>query len=115
MSSQHADDTTSQGKDPQPDNFKDYKITVEDNGGVHLYSGIPNKAFYLASVAFGGYSWEKAGQVWWKTMNSGRIPPKCTFLQYADVTVDIAQETFGDDAAKIVRNAWNEVGVQRRH
>lgn len=103
------------GKDPQPDNFKDYKITVEDNGGVHLYSGIPNKAFYLASVAFGGYSWEKAGQVWWKTMNSGRIPPKCTFLQYADVTVDIAQETFGDDAAKIVRNAWNEVGVQRRH
>jgi Zn-dependent metalloprotease len=44
------------GKDPQPDNFKDYKTTEDDNGGVHLYSGIPNKAFYLASVAFKGYS-----------------------------------------------------------
>jgi len=44
------------GKDPQPDNFKQYKATWDDNGGVHLYSGIPNKAFYLASVAFGGYS-----------------------------------------------------------
>lgn len=44
------------GKDPQPDNFKDYEATDDDNGGVHLYSGIPNKAFYLASVAFGGYS-----------------------------------------------------------
>lgn len=45
------------GKDPQPDNFKDYKATSDDNGGVHLYSGIPNKAFYLAATAFGGYSY----------------------------------------------------------
>lgn len=44
------------GKDPQPDNFKNYKATSDDNGGVHLYSGIPNKAFYLTAVAFGGYS-----------------------------------------------------------
>ncbi|KAB5518844.1 metalloprotease [Coniochaeta sp. 2T2.1] len=92
------------GKDPQPDNFKDYYKTTEDVGGVHIFSGIPNKAFYLAS----------AGQVWWKTLNSGIIPPKCTFLQFADATVDTAQELFGDDDAKIVRNAWNEVGVVRK-
>ncbi|KAJ8127639.1 hypothetical protein O1611_g5994 [Lasiodiplodia mahajangana] len=55
------------GKDPQPDNFKDYKATDDDNGGVHLYSGIPNKAFYLSAVAFGGYSWEKAGKIWAST------------------------------------------------
>jgi Zn-dependent metalloprotease len=87
----------------------------EDEGGVHIFSGIPNKAFYLASVGFGGYSWEKAGQVWWKAMNSGRVPPKSTFLQFADVTTDIAEELYGDDAAKIVRNAWNEVGVVRKN
>jgi Zn-dependent metalloprotease len=52
-----------QGKDPQPHNMKDYKLMVQDNGGVHIYSGIPNKAFYLAAVAFGGYSWEKAGKI----------------------------------------------------
>lgn len=103
------------GKDPQPDTMADYKPTTDDNGGVHLYSGIPNKAFYLASVAFGGYSWEKAGQIWWKAMSSGRVPAKCTFTQFADVTTDVAEELFGDDGAKTVRNAWNEVGVTRKH
>ncbi|KAI0542015.1 metalloprotease [Xylaria digitata] len=102
------------GKDPQPDNFKDYEVTGDDNGGVHLYSGIPNKAFYLSSVAFGGYSWEKAGKIWWETMQSGQIPPRCTFIQFADATVDKAEELFGDDAAAIVRKAWNEVGVVRK-
>lgn len=81
---------------------------------MHIFSGIPNKAFYLASVAFGGYSWEKAGQIWWKALNSGRVPAKCTFLQFADVTVDIAEELYQEEGAKIVRDAWNEVGVVRK-
>ncbi|KAI0904371.1 metalloprotease [Ustulina deusta] len=102
------------GKDPQPDNFKDYEPIWDDNGGVHLYSGIPNKAFYLSAVAFGGYSWEKAGKIWWETLQSGQIPPRCTFIQFADVTVEKAEELFGDDAAATVRKAWNEVGVVRK-
>lgn len=36
--------------------MKDYTTMYKDNGGVHIYSGIPNKAFHLAYVAFGGYS-----------------------------------------------------------
>lgn len=103
------------GKDPQPSHFKDYKKITRDNGGVHIYSGIPNRAFYLASVAFGGYSWEKAGRIWWKTMNSGKIPSRCTFIQFADVTVEEAEEEFGAEAAKIVRKAWEDVGVTRKH
>lgn len=90
-----------------------YEKTYEDKGGVHIYSGIPNKAFYLAAVAFGGYSWEKAGQVWWKAMTGGRVPRRCTFEQFADVTVDCARDEFGEAAAKIVRKAWNDVGVMR--
>ncbi|KAI5467692.1 metalloprotease [Mariannaea sp. PMI_226] len=101
------------GKDPQPDNMKDYKVMTEDNGGVHVYSGIPNKAFYLASVAFGGYSWEKAGKIWWETMKSGKVAPKCQFKHFADLTVETAQELFDKEAAEIVRNAWTEVGVTR--
>lgn len=96
----------------------DYKTMFEDNGGVHIYSGIPNKAFYLASVAFGGYSWEKAGKIWWRTMNSGKIPPKCDFKKFAQATIEVAKEL--DDgkgadgkktAAQIVRKAWQDVGV----
>lgn len=102
-----------QGKDPQVDNMSGFTDMYEDNGGVHIFSGIPNKAFYLAAVAFGGYSWEKAGQIWWKAMNSGQIPARCNFQQFADVTVDCAKEEFDDEAAKVVRKAWTDVGVTR--
>ncbi|KAG0357151.1 Translation initiation factor 3 subunit b [Podila minutissima] len=31
-----------------------------DNGGVHIYSSIPNRAFVLVAKALGGFSWEIA-------------------------------------------------------
>ena len=34
------------GKDPQPGHMNDYVKTTSDNGGVHINSGIPNRAFY---------------------------------------------------------------------
>ena len=53
------------GKDPQPahmSNFVELPDTEDgDNGGVHINSGIPNKAFYLAAVGIGGYAWEAPG------------------------------------------------------
>lgn len=112
-SSWHARDSADhpQGKDPQVDNMNKYERSYEDNGGVHVYSGIPNKAFYLAAVAFGGYSWEKAGQIWWKAMNRGRVPFKCNFKQFANVTISVARDDFDDEAAETVRKAWTEVGV----
>lgn len=91
--------------------MKDFETTWEDNGGVHIYSGIPNKAFYNASVAFGGYSWEKAGKIWWETMKGGKVPSNCSFKQFANMTVDTAEKLFGDEAAEKVRQAWNDVGV----
>ncbi|MGW7595389.1 M4 family metallopeptidase, partial [Streptomyces rubiginosohelvolus] len=42
------------GKDPQPGTMDDYVHTSRDNGGVHINSGIPNHAFYLAATALGG-------------------------------------------------------------
>ena len=42
------------GKDPQPAHMRDYSDTSDDNGGVHINSGIPNRAFYLAATGFGG-------------------------------------------------------------
>ncbi|MEA3462765.1 MAG: M4 family metallopeptidase, partial [Bacteroidota bacterium] len=48
------------GRDPQPGHMNDYVDTTSDNGGVHINSGIPNKAFYKVAVELGGYAWEKA-------------------------------------------------------
>ncbi len=40
----------------------DYIETEEDNGGVHLNSGIPNRAFYLLATALGGNSGSAPGR-----------------------------------------------------
>jgi Zn-dependent metalloprotease len=83
----------------------------EDHGGVHIFSGIPNRAFVICAEAFGGHSWEKAGQIWWRTVTTHRLAPACTFIQFADATVTVAQEMYDDKTAQVVRKAWDTVGV----
>ncbi|KFY88506.1 hypothetical protein V500_06306, partial [Pseudogymnoascus sp. VKM F-4518 (FW-2643)] len=98
------------GRDPQISHFSQYN----DNLDVHLTSGIPNRAFYLAAIGFGGYAFEKAGKIWYATLTDSRIraiAQTATFKQWADVTVDQANKLFGTSAAIIVRNAWVAVGV----
>ncbi|KEF58231.1 uncharacterized protein A1O9_06157 [Exophiala aquamarina CBS 119918] len=83
-----------------------------DNRGVHINSGIPNHAFYLAAKSLRGYSWEKAGKVWYKTMTSGKIPSNCDFATFAAVTVDVAGKEFIDASVEnAIRDAWVKVGV----
>ncbi len=64
------------GKDPQPATMAQYVQTQNDNGGVHINSGIPNKAFHDAAVALGGNAWETAGKVWYAALldADGRHP-----------------------------------------
>ena len=44
-------------KDPQPARMADFVDTKEDDGGIHINSGIPNHAFFLAAKALGGHAW----------------------------------------------------------
>lgn len=95
------------GRDRQISHFSQYN----DNLDVHFTSGIPNRAFYLAAIGFGGHAWEKAGKIWYATLTDSRIKPTATFKEWADVTVDQANKLFGISASIIVRNAWVAVGV----
>ncbi|WP_338761565.1 M4 family metallopeptidase [Massilia sp. METH4] len=101
------------GKDPQPGHMKDFVRTVEDNGGVHINSGIPNRAFYLAAVAIGGFAWEKAGRIWYDSLLDARLKPKSTFQAFAKLTRSNAEKLYGVDSAeaKAVIQAWKDVGV----
>ncbi len=58
------------GNDPQPGHMRDYVQTPSDNGGVHINSGIPNRAFYVTAFNLGGHAWEKAGPIWYLTLSS---------------------------------------------
>lgn len=100
------------GKDPQPAHMKDYIDTYEDNGGVHLNSGIPNRAFYEAAIRLGGYAWEKAGRIWYIALTE-RLNRKSEFKDAAEATANIAKELYGTNSAEaeFVSEAWKEVGV----
>jgi Zn-dependent metalloprotease len=101
------------GKDPQPAHMRQYVETYEDNGGVHLNSGIPNRAFYLAATGFGGSAWEKAGRVWYETLRDRAMRPSTGFGSFARTTVRVAGALFGSAGADTVAGAWREVGVLR--
>ncbi len=109
------------GKDPQPASWAEveaYKAKHKywysyDHGSVHAFSGVPNRAFVLVAEALGGYSWEKAGRIWWVTLKTHRISSTCSFVEFADATVDVGKELFGEEVAKVVRNAWDVVGVKK--
>jgi Zn-dependent metalloprotease len=100
------------GKDPQPGRMADYVETYRDNGGVHINSGIPNRAFHLLAVALGGRSWERAGQVWYDTLTSGQLAVDASFEDFARLTVSAAADRYGaGEVREAVLKAWSEVGV----
>ena len=102
------------GKDPQPGHMRDFIVTRDDNGGVHLNSGIPNRAFYLAAVAMGGYAWEKAGRIWYDTLCDRRLSNDADFSAFARLTLDAAGRIFGAAGGErmAVEQAWADVGVE---
>ena len=100
------------GKDPQVGSMADYIDTTEDNGGVHLNSGIPNRAFALAARSVGGHSWEQTGKVWYGALTSSSVGASTDFREFADATVVAATQLFGGTSVPDqVRAAWVEVGV----
>ncbi|WP_460864410.1 M4 family metallopeptidase [Rhodococcus aerolatus] len=101
------------GRDPQPATMAGYVETTEDNGGVHLNSGIPNKAFQVAATTLGGPAWERAGQVWFDVMTGGTLAADVDFAGFAAATVAAAGERYGARSAEqqAVRAGWGEVGV----
>jgi Zn-dependent metalloprotease len=115
------------GDDIQPGNMADYVNIPDDNdprndaGGVHINSGIPNRAFYLAATALGGSSWEQAGPIWYATLLDSKLrdfanaPGGVNFSScfpfFADLTCQHALDLFGGDVQAKVRQAWVDVGV----
>jgi Zn-dependent metalloprotease len=102
------------GTDPQPANMSGYKNDPDDNGGVHLNSGIPNHAFYLAAFDAGGFAWEKVGRVWYGAMcNKTMVPVNATFADFKAATIAESTRLFGaaDKTTVSISNAWNTVGV----
>lgn len=99
------------GTDPQPYRMSAYDPTREDNGGVHINSGIPNHAAYLACQQLKGFGWEKVGKIWYDALLNSRADTN--FSQFASITITSAKKLFGEGAEwQAVRHAWESVEVR---
>ena len=100
------------GRDPQPATMKDYVRTTEDNGGVHINSGIPNRAFYLTASALRGYAWERAGRIWYVALRD-RLRRRSSFARAAALTEATAVALYGRGSLEqqSVAAAWRAVDV----
>jgi Zn-dependent metalloprotease len=101
------------GKDPQPADMAGFVRTNQDNGGVHINSGIPNRAFQLAATAIGGKAWERAGQIWYDALLDPATRANTDFAGFAQITRDVAARRYGAGGAEAtaVADAWATVGV----
>ncbi|HDR7449561.1 TPA: peptidase M4 family protein, partial [Bacillus toyonensis] len=98
----------------QPAHMNDYQYlppTEEgDNGGVHINSGIPNKAAYLTINAIGK---EKAEKVYYRALTT-YLTPTSDFSKARAALLQSVADYDGVNSAtyQAVQKAWNDVGVK---
>ncbi|MFD1019878.1 M4 family metallopeptidase [Thalassobacillus hwangdonensis] len=95
----------------QPAHMNDYQNlpnTEEgDWGGVHINSGIPNKAAYYTINSIGK---SKAEQVYYRALTV-YLTPNSNFSDARDALVQSASDLYGSSTANAVSTAWDNVGV----
>ncbi|HXH92904.1 MAG TPA: M4 family metallopeptidase [Thermoanaerobaculia bacterium] len=100
------------GKDPQPSHMRRYMDFPDDDGGVHINSGILNRAFYFTAADLRGYAWEIGGRIWYRTATS-RLHPEADFQYFAEATVTVAGEMYGigGNVQRVIFDAFSRVGL----
>jgi Zn-dependent metalloprotease len=100
------------GRDPQPAHVRDFVVTDDDNGGVHINSGIPNRAFVVTALALDEPAWQRAGLVWYRALTGG-LAATADFETFARATLSVAIAEYGEssEVAEAVRAGWVDVGL----
>ncbi|CAN5125551.1 M4 family metallopeptidase [soil metagenome] len=98
------------GTDPQPKNLKNQYKGSDDNGGVHINSGIPNHAYYVFARSLGGNAWDAPIAIWYETMR--KLSSNSSFADMVSTTEMVAIKNHGSGSVqhKALMAAWKEVG-----
>ncbi len=108
-----------------PDHYSERYTGSQDNGGVHINSGIANHAFFLAIEGgthrlsrvvvpgVGAANREQIEKVFYRAF-TGLLPPSANFATARAATVQSARDLYGAGGAveRAVTQAWTAVGVQ---
>ncbi len=91
------------------DEFVELEIT-EDNGGVHINSGIPNRACFLIAEALGR---EKTEQIYYRILDARYLNSRSNFVDLRLAALRAATDLFGESGAEIdaVAAAFDGVGI----
>jgi Zn-dependent metalloprotease len=94
---------------PQPTQYSQITPGMDP----HYSSGPPNLAFYTACKTLGGSSWEKIGQVWYRSLTGFGPTPAMKMKPFADRTRQVAHTMFSGTpaVADAVDQGWKHVGL----
>jgi thermolysin len=106
--------------DDDPDHYSERYTGPEDNGGVHINSGISNKAFFLLAEggahhlggSMAGIGHDAAGRIWYRALTT-YMTVLTNFARARTATLDAAADLYGagSDEEAAVCQAWQLVGV----
>lgn len=106
--------------DDDPDHYSERYTGSEDNGGVHINSGISNFAFYLLAEggehhlggSMEGIGRDKAARIYYLALTE-YMTSSTDFAGAREATIAAASELYGADSreANAVAQAWSLVGV----
>ena len=91
----------------QPAKMSEYYTGTGDNGGVHINSGIVNKAFYLIATDIGK---NKAEKIYYRTLTV-YLTKRSKFLDLRFAVVKAAEDLYGTTESNIVKSAFDEVEI----
>ncbi len=97
----------------QPSHMDEYSVLPEteegDYGGVHLNSGIPNKAAYLISDAVGK---ERAEKIYYRALTM-YVTKNSQFVDARFAVAQAAEDLYGPDSFEVtvVGEGFNSVGI----
>lgn len=102
-----------------PDHYSKRYTGTQDNGGVHINSGINNKAAYLLSdggthygVTVAGIGRAKVAQIYYRALTY-YLTPNSNFANMRQAAIQAATDLYGATSAEVtsVKNAYSAVGV----
>ncbi|MFC0525165.1 M4 family metallopeptidase [Pontibacillus salicampi] len=90
------------------DNYRDLPNTeAGDWGGVHINSGIPNKAAYNTIQSIGQ---SKAEEIYYRALTN-YLTPNSNFSDAREALIQSANDLYDSSTANSIASAWDSVGV----
>jgi thermolysin len=120
MDNPHSASNSGYTADDDPDHYAERYTGTGDSGGVHINSGIGNKAFYLVAVggthhrggSVTGIGADAAAKIWYRALTT-YMTSSTNFKGARTATLNAAAALYGSGSANYnaVAQAWTVCGV----